>query len=401
MYLPEECGTPDSVVGTNILLDNHYGDRSDYSNNKNSKGSSSINSTDQEVTSDQLLQLFHRESSSQYAVSPNYLHSCILIPPGSSDQGVSEKCRRRTCEWMYDICDYFRLNREVVAIALFYVDRYFTITFGDCSRQNTNSTTHEEGRDQDHQVSSTQRPVTRREFQLVALTSLYIAIKTHGEARREDVATTATKSSQPQPQSWNRLKFNLTICASISRHQFTSHNIEECECTILRTLQWRVNPIVPSGILIDSLVNLLPSSMDCSMALYVYDCAKYLAELSVSVPALSLVYRPSIVAYASVLYALDTLDCGSSAPLSSTSSSCTSSKYFSKKRKSYYQELVKQASLGHLDNSNNNEEVEGAKKILLVICPNLRELFPTPSVVKGFVQSGPKSPTSVGAQQLI
>ncbi|KAL3783837.1 hypothetical protein HJC23_005330 [Cyclotella cryptica] len=307
-----------------------------------------------ENSSDQYLQsILRHESLFQYQVSPDYLHSSVLVPSTEEDQGVSERCRRRTCEWMYDICDYFHLNREVVAIALFYVDRYFTLT----SFPNT-------GCSNGYQK---QIPVTRRRFQLVSLTALYIAIKTHGQMR------TQGKSIQGQ---WSRIKFNVHVCASISRHQFSAQAIEECEKSMLQTLNWRINPVVPSGGIIDTLVSYLsPIALDGSesttgVALYVYDCSKYLAELSVSVPALSMVYKPSVIAFASIMYALDSYGTK-----------------FSAKRRSEYENALRRASCHHFDTEKDN--IESARGILQVICPNLSELF-RPQLTKE-----PVSPNSV------
>jgi len=305
--------TPDSVVGMSIEEEE---EDSSSSNADEDIKMTSISSTSSawgqqqqhDLASPSLLNILSVESKEQYEVTPNYLHSSVLMqnlppPTDSKDQGVSERCRRRTCEWMYDICDYFKLNREVVGIALFYVDRYFTITFegsGDCSQQKV--------------------PVTRRHFQLVALTGLYIAVKLHGESRQENptyrptTATTLERSDSissdcNSQQQWNRLKFSLSICASISRNQFTTDEIEECERKVFGTLDWHLNPIISSGNIIDLLLLHLPTMEggDDSIALFVYDCAKYLAELSISVPALCLVYKPSIVAYSAILYAMDTL----------------------------------------------------------------------------------------------
>ena len=220
------------------------------------------------------------------------------------------------------------------------MDRYFTITF---------------------ESSGGKAPIIRKQFQLVALTGLYIAIKTHGESRYEDLSIR---------QSWSRLKFSLNVCASISRHQFTSQMIEECEQTLLNRLEWHVNPIVPSGVIIDALANYLPSNTDGAVALFVYDCAKYLAELSVSVPALSLVYKPSVIAYASILYAIDTLG----------------TKAFPPQLCSEYEQLVAKASSGYFELQREN--VACARRILSVICPNLNDFFTFPLL-------GPKSPKSV------
>jgi hypothetical protein len=331
--------TPDSVVGADININGCTNDKVDGRHDDDTSSST-----------DELLQsILRHESLPHYQLSPDYLHSSVLIPSSEKDQGVSERCRRRTCEWMYDICDYFHLNRDVVAIALFYVDRYFTVTsFPEAGCTN-------------------QVPVTRKQFQLVALTGLYIAIKTHGEPRN---------NQGKNQMQWNRAKFSIRVCASISRHQFTSNAIEKCEHLMLQTLEWRVNPIVPSGVVIDALVNYLsPGSVDGSgkttgVALYVYDCSKYLAELSVSVPALCMVYKPSVIAYASIMYALDIYG----------------TMQFSRQRRSEYEAVLQKASGLHFDLEKEN--IKGARGILQAICPNLSELFSSPS-------KEPGSPNSV------
>lgn len=391
--------TPDSVVGTNILSEldasrcSRDGDDDQVSGHDIIMGDTPSSppsthlSSKYDLPCKQLLNMLSTESAEKYQVSPNYLHSSVLIssaPKESKDQGVSERCRRRTCEWMYDICDYFQLNREVVGIALFYVDRYFTLTFeGD-------------------PTTGRQVPVTRRQFQLVALTGLYIAVKLHGEGRQDtNFAVSRQLGSPCQPsaddiqhsQPWNRLKFSVAICASISRNQFTLLEIEECERCMLHKLDWHVNPIVPSGTLIDSLLIHLPQDCnDESLSLYVYDCAKYAAELSVSVPALSLVYKPSVVAYASILYAIDTLIANGS-----KSTPMDDMPRLTAQHRQEYEKTVVRISHQHFAHEGSN--VEGAKKTLQAICPNLSELFPLPSskapATATSTEKTPKSPNCV------
>lgn len=387
------------------------------------------------------------ESSVHYHVQPDYLHSSALLLASannttaslrqSGDQGVTERCRRRTCEWMYDICDYFRLNREVVGIALFYVDRYFTITFN--------------GEGDDVRV-----PVTRRKFQLLALTGLYVAVKLHGESH-QDLIVRRLPFGNPNPtetkteggssttieedvvdrQVWNRDKFSLAICASISRNQFEPDEIEECERDLLTTLDWRVNPVVSSGLIIDSLLGYLkrssnsvsssirpsniatygrsvsvtaePPSTSSSIAgfpnnsggntmiavedglsIYVYDCAKYLCELSVSIPALCLVYRPSVVAYASIIYAIGSLhrpapsiwgSGGGGDPLTSLSILLPQQMSCWK-----FGAIILSATATHYETEIEN--IESAGRILREVCPNLVDLFHIPNSIE------PPSPAS-------
>jgi len=66
----------------------------------------------------------------------------------SSAAGVNEDWRSKICEWSYQVIDHFDYDREIVAVSLSYLDRYLC-----------------------------KRPVNNRTFQLVAMTTLYMACK--------------------------------------------------------------------------------------------------------------------------------------------------------------------------------------------------------------------------------
>ena len=247
---------------------------------------------------------------------------------------------------------------------MFYVDRYFTLTF--------------DGRE----------PVSKRRFQLVALTGLYMAIKIRGESRADCVSPDAADYSAAPP--WNRLRLTVGVCASISRNVFGAGDIEECEREILGRLGWRVNPVVPSGTVVDLLLTWLHPvlSSRCgesdpaveSVSAHVYDCAKYLAELSVSVPALCLIHRPSVVAYASIMCSLETLE---------------PTRIITERQRSRYEEAVSRATSRYF--LERRDDVESARGILRVICPNLSALIPAPVAIarSGSVAASlPQSPTT-------
>lgn len=247
------------------------------------------------------------------------LHESLPYCKVSSDiyaEGcVTVKCRRRTCKWMYNICDYFQLNRKCVAIASFYVDRYFTLTdFSDGP--------------------------AARQFQLIAVTSLFIAIKTHGEMKdkvREEV-----------------IEFNIDFCASTSRGLFSAKEIEECERTMLHTLEWHVNPVVPSNV-IDTLVNYLPQSLRATETLYIYDLSKHLVELSTLIPTLDMIHKPSVIAFASIIYVLT----------------------FGENLSSHiikFESALQEASCYHYFNEEKRNVAEAVAS-LQAMCPNLNELL--------------------------
>ena len=64
--------------------------------------------------------------------------------------GNNESWRSHICEWLYQVIDHFDYDRETVAISMNYLDRYLC-----------------------------KRPVNKRTFQLLAMTSLYLACKVY------------------------------------------------------------------------------------------------------------------------------------------------------------------------------------------------------------------------------
>jgi len=65
-----------------------------------------------------------------------------------ASSGINEIWREKICEWSYQVIDHFEFSREVVNIAIHYLDRYLAT-----------------------------RTVNKKIFQLAAMTCLFIAIK--------------------------------------------------------------------------------------------------------------------------------------------------------------------------------------------------------------------------------
>lgn len=88
----------------------------------------------------------------QYQCDPSSFDLKSAFTPNSSsntsDSGINEIWREKICEWSYQVIDHFDFSREVVGISIHYLDR-FLATY----------------------------PVNKKLFQLVAMTSLYLAIK--------------------------------------------------------------------------------------------------------------------------------------------------------------------------------------------------------------------------------
>jgi hypothetical protein len=143
---------------------------------------------------DYLSEEFQRKQIEEVSSNPNlFFPSGMSASSASSCTGINEVWREKICEWCYQVVDHFDYNRQVVAIALNYLDRYLAL-----------------------------RPVNRKIFQLAAMTCLFTAIKLN-ETR----------------------VLSLSAFLSLSRGYFQAEHVLKMEHAILRALQWRVNPPTP------------------------------------------------------------------------------------------------------------------------------------------------------------
>jgi Cyclin, N-terminal domain len=66
----------------------------------------------------------------------------------TSTSGINDIWREKICEWSYQVIDHFDFSREVVSVSIHYLDRFLST-----------------------------RPCNKKEFQLAAMTTLFLAIK--------------------------------------------------------------------------------------------------------------------------------------------------------------------------------------------------------------------------------
>jgi len=212
-----------------------------------------------------------KQESAQYAPCFDYLS--VNRDSQTNNEHVNESWRRKICEWSFEVVDHFGFDREVVSIALNYLDRVIA-----------------------HTTETTKACVPRKEFQLVAVTSLYLAIKLHGE----------TDAVEGAPR-----KLRINAFVELSRGMFTIETLETMERAILSNLEWHVNP--PTTVcFVASLLRLLPESWDgqslhASVASSIFEMARYLTELSVCVSSFSFQFKSSEISYAAILCAIDAL----------------------------------------------------------------------------------------------
>jgi hypothetical protein len=163
--------------------------------------------------------------------------------------------RRLLVEWMYYVVDYCQLQRQSVGAASFFLD--VTMYRGLIQ--------------------------TREEYQLAAATALQLSLKTFDSA-----------------------VIQLEKLVKLGRGSFTEEDVVRMECKILKCLNWRVHP--PSTYCFLSQYELLlPSSMTEPTREMLVEVTKLVSELSVIDHKYNY-YRPSVLAYATMLMAMELID---------------------------------------------------------------------------------------------
>jgi len=153
----------------------------------------SIQINDDAFLQDQIIALLHRES--------RYISSSTIAKNHQPPRKYIHN-RGKIITWLYDAVNYFQFDREVVPICMDYLDRFLL----------SNSTT---------------KDISTRIYKLVAMTSLYLAVKLN-------IGNISPKRNMC-----------LQEYASFSEGLFSPENISSMERCILDTLKWRVNPVSP------------------------------------------------------------------------------------------------------------------------------------------------------------
>jgi hypothetical protein len=169
---------------------------------------------------------------------------------------IDEYCREQIVEWSFRVVDYFRIDREVVALSLSYLDRFLAICLCD-----------------------------RRTFKLAATTTLHLAVKLLYPCKLAE----------------------LGILSDLSRGEFDMHDVSRMEAHILHTLKWNLHPptsIAFATIFLDYIFSSFPVALTSADMDDMYDVSSFFCELAVcdyffvTVPA-------SSIALAAVLNSLE------------------------------------------------------------------------------------------------
>ena len=160
--------------------------------------------------------------------------------------------RQQMFDWSCMVIDSFGMDREIVAICFDILDRYV-------AKESSNPNAQE---------------ITRDDFQLFSMTSLYLAVKV----------------LEPYPR-----KIGLDALVDMSRGFYTEEDIAVTEREILMTLQWHISP--PTALAYSRMLwDLFPAQISSSTKL---TCST-LTEIAVA-DSFFLPHRKSLIGLASVL----------------------------------------------------------------------------------------------------
>jgi len=173
-----------------------------------------------------------------------------------ADARIDEYCREQIVEWSFRVVDYFRIDREVVALSLSFLDRFL----GTCQ-------------------------CDRSTFKLAATTTLHLAVKLLHPCKLGD----------------------LGILSDLSRGEFDMHDVAEMESHILESLKWNLHPPSPNAfstvfldcIVLDRGINMTGADIDD-----LHDISSFFTELALC-DYYFIRMAPSEIALASIVNALE------------------------------------------------------------------------------------------------
>ncbi|CAB9515480.1 diatom-specific cyclin [Seminavis robusta] len=177
-----------------------------------------------------------------------------VTSPG--DQQIKEHWREIICEWAYNLVDHFDLPRERVSVFTNILDRYLQKYLVE----------HPEG-------------ITKKHFQLLSLTCLYLTIKL----------------------DCHQGFLSMEMMIHLSREKFSKYQMSAMEKEILRCLEWKLHPPTPSIFLRHFLLLLQPQHR---VHRDVIESARFYMELA-ALDYQSVTQRPSRIALAALLNAME------------------------------------------------------------------------------------------------
>lgn len=188
-------------------------------------------------------------------LSAHHLH--ITKKHSKNDGLVDVSCREKVCKWIFHIIDRAGMERETAIIAMNFLDRFMSTSGPAAKIARCN----------------------RRQYQLVSLTCLYIAVK----ITEPSVLDTDTVSD-------------------LSKGAHSAEAIIACERHILASLKWRLNGPTPFQF-VDYMLELLPDNTS-SVHPNICDVARSQVEIAIQDYACVPLHR-STIAIAAILNSLE------------------------------------------------------------------------------------------------
>mmetsp|Transcript_12662 Transcript_12662/g.18605 ORF Transcript_12662/g.18605 Transcript_12662/m.18605 type:complete len:361 (-) Transcript_12662:67-1149(-) len=209
---------------------------------------------DESEVADRLKALLRQEDTTYCRkdfVGKNRIHSESKLGKKRAD----ELCRAKICTWCYQVADLYKFQREIVAVSMSYLDRFL------CTKKDRGVLDN------------------LKDYQLVAMASLFMAIKLH------------------EP-----LKMNLAQFVALGRGCYDEKEIIATEKRLLTVLDWQIQDPTALAFCVH-LLAFLPDSVHPAAAEATLDYARYQTELAIFNHRL-LSHKLSHVAFAAILNAV-------------------------------------------------------------------------------------------------
>jgi Cyclin, N-terminal domain/Cyclin, C-terminal domain len=222
-----------------------------------------------ELVAENVQALLDQQESGYYS-TVDYLSMTVwpqnvydLLPKGRlhkahhpADSRIDDFCREQIVEWSFRVVDYFRIDREVVAVSVSLLDRFLAVC--ECDRST---------------------------FKLAATTTLHLAVKLLHPCKLSE----------------------LGILSDLSRGEFDMNDVAIMERHILQALHWKLHSptsIAFSTLLLDFIFSHQSLNLSTTDVDDLYDISSFFTELSLC-DYYFVGVSPSSIALASVVNALE------------------------------------------------------------------------------------------------
>ena len=202
------------------------------------------------------------QESQPHNATKDYIRQSSQDGQPRNSKLVTPVAREKIVRWLFEIVDYFDVDRSTVAMAMNYADRFMCARSTKASRKNINS------------------------YQLICLACLFLATKT--------IDTT---------------HIDVDLLVKASRGCYDRREILDAEKEVLIALDWRVCGVTSSCFsyhLLGLLLKVVPVGPSVIGSLI--DFTRFQIEFSIAEYDICVLQRPSTVAMAAVLNSMDLLD---------------------------------------------------------------------------------------------